>query len=51
MRSNVEFEGSLSGIEKFIKGTLVSGGVVAASAMFSVTMTAVLHALPRRIHR
>ena len=46
MRSNVEFEGPLSGIEKLIKGTLVSAGVVAASAMFSVTMTAVLHALP-----
>jgi hypothetical protein len=29
-----------------VKGGLASGGVVAASAMFSVTMTAVLQALP-----
>jgi hypothetical protein len=32
--------------ENLIKGGLAAGGVVSASAMFSVTMTAVLQALP-----
>lgn len=38
--------GLLSTAENFVKGGLASGGVVTASAMFSVTMTAVLQALP-----
>jgi hypothetical protein len=36
----------VSTAENFVKGGLASGGVVAASAMFSVTITAVLQALP-----
>lgn len=38
--------GLLSTAENWVKGGLASGGVVTASAMFSVTMTAVLQALP-----
>ncbi|MCG8092251.1 MAG: conjugal transfer protein TraG N-terminal domain-containing protein [Candidatus Thiodiazotropha endolucinida] len=38
--------GLLSTVENVAKGGLASGGVVAASALFSVTMTAVLQALP-----
>ena len=38
--------GLLSTAENFVKGGLAAGGVVTASAMFSVTMTAVLQALP-----
>lgn len=36
----------MSTVENFVKGGLASGGVVTASAMFSLTMTAVLQALP-----
>ena len=38
--------GLLSTVENVVKGGLASGGVVTASALFSVTMTAVLQALP-----
>jgi len=38
--------GLLNTVENGAKGGLASGGVVAASALFSVTMTAVLQALP-----
>lgn len=38
--------GWLSTAESWVKGGLASGGVVTASAMFSVTMTAVLQGLP-----
>jgi hypothetical protein len=38
--------GLLSTVENIVKGGLASGGVVTASALFSVTMTAVLQALP-----
>ena len=38
--------GLLNTVENVAKGGLASGGVVAASALFSVTMTAVLQALP-----
>ena len=38
--------GWLSTAENWVKGGLAAGGVVTASAMFSVTMTAILQALP-----
>jgi hypothetical protein len=38
--------GLLSTAENFVKGGLAAGGVLTASALFSVTMTAVLQALP-----
>ncbi len=38
--------GFLNTVENVAKGGLASGGVLAASALFSVTMTAVLQALP-----
>ena len=38
--------GLLSTVENIAKGGLAAGGVITASAMFSVTMTAVLQALP-----
>jgi len=38
--------GLLSTVENVAKGGLAAGGVITASAMFSVTMTAVLQALP-----
>jgi hypothetical protein len=38
--------GLLNTVENIAKGGLASGGVLAASALFSVTMTAVLQALP-----
>jgi hypothetical protein len=38
--------GLLSTAENFVKGGLAAGGVFTASALFSVTMTAILQALP-----
>ncbi len=43
---NAGSTGMLSTVENIAKGGLASGGVLAASALFSVTMTAVLQALP-----
>ena len=43
---NTGSTGLLSTVENVAKGGLVSGGVLAASALFSVTITAVLQALP-----
>ena len=43
---NTGSTGLLSTVENVAKGGLASGGVLVASAMFSVTMTAVLQALP-----
>ncbi len=44
--NNTGTTGLLSTAEKIAKGGLASGGVLMASALFSVTMTAVLQALP-----
>lgn len=44
--TNTGTTGWLSTAENWVKGGLAAGGVVTASAMFSVTMTAVLQALP-----
>jgi len=44
--NNTGSSGWMSTIENVVKGGLASGGVVTASALFSVTMTAVLQALP-----
>ena len=44
--NNAGSTGWLSTAENFVKGGLASGGVVTTSAMFSVTMTAILQALP-----
>jgi hypothetical protein len=44
--NNSSSTGLLSTVENIVKGGLASGGVVTASALFSVTMTAVLQALP-----
>ena len=44
--NNAGSMGWLSTAENFVKGGLASGGVVTTSAMFSVTMTAILQALP-----
>ena len=46
MANNAGSTGWLSTAENFVKGGLASGGVVTTSAMFSVTMTAILQALP-----
>ena len=43
---NTGTSGLISNAEQFVKGGLASGGVIAASALFSVTMTAVLQGLP-----
>lgn len=43
---NAASTGWLGTAESLIKGGLAAGGVVSASALFSVTMTAVLQALP-----
>lgn len=43
---NTANTGALATAESYIKGGLASGGVLIASALFSVTMTAVLQALP-----
>jgi hypothetical protein len=43
---NTATSGWLAAAENMIKGGLASGGVLTASALFSVTMTAVLQALP-----
>mgnify|MGYP002063880045 CR=1 FL=1 len=44
--NNTGTTGWLSTAENIVKGGLATGGVVTASAFFSVTMTAVLQALP-----
>jgi hypothetical protein len=44
--SNDSSTGLIGTAQNLVKGGLAAGGVVAASAMFSVTMTAVLQALP-----
>jgi len=44
--NNAGSTGWLSTAENFVKGGLAAGGVVTTSAMFSVTMTAILQALP-----
>ena len=46
MANNSGSTGLLNTVENVAKGGLASGGVLAASALFSVTMTAVLQALP-----
>lgn len=38
--------GLVSNVEQLVKGGLASGGVITASALFSVTMTAILQGLP-----
>ena len=43
---NTGTSGLISNAEQFVKGGLASGGVIIASALFSVTMTAVLQGLP-----
>ena len=43
---NTGSTGALSYVEQMAKGTLASGGVVTASALFAVTMTAILEGLP-----
>ncbi|MCP4128390.1 MAG: conjugal transfer protein TraG, partial [Gammaproteobacteria bacterium] len=43
---NAGSTGMLSTVENIAKGGLASGGVLVASTLFSVTMTAVLQALP-----
>ena len=44
--NNTGTAGALSYVERIAKGGLASGGVIAASALFSVTMTAILTGLP-----
>jgi len=44
--NNAGSTGLLSTAENFVKGGLAAGGVLTASALFSVTMTAILQALP-----
>ena len=44
--NNTGSTGWVGTAENLVKGGLAAGGVVSASAMFSVTMTAVLQALP-----
>ena len=44
--NNTGTAGALSYVERLTKGGLASGGVVTASALFSVTMTAILQGLP-----
>ena len=43
---NVPSSGVIGTSQQWIKGGLASGGVIAASALFSVTMTAILQGLP-----
>ena len=43
---NTGTSGLISNVEQVIKGGLATGGVITASALFSVTMTAVLQGLP-----
>ncbi|MDZ7643330.1 MAG: conjugal transfer protein TraG N-terminal domain-containing protein [Woeseiaceae bacterium] len=43
---NTGTSGLISHAEQFVKGGLATGGIVTASAMFAVTMTAVLQGLP-----
>jgi hypothetical protein len=43
---NTGTSGALSYVEHFAKGSLATGGVITASAIFSVTMTAILEGLP-----
>jgi hypothetical protein len=43
---NTGTSGLISNVEQFVKGGLATGGVITASALFSVTMTAVLQGLP-----
>jgi hypothetical protein len=43
---NTASTGWLATAENIVKGGLATGGVITASALFSVTMTAVLQALP-----
>jgi len=43
---NTANAGWVGTVENFVKGGFATGGVVTASALFSVTMTAVLQALP-----
>ncbi len=44
--NNTGTSGLISDAERLIKGGLATGGVITASALFSVTMTAVLQGLP-----
>lgn len=43
---NTGTSGALRYLEQMAKGTLASGGIITASAVFSVTMTAILAGLP-----
>jgi hypothetical protein len=43
---NTGTSGIVSYAEQAVKGGLATGGIITASAMFSVTMTAILHGLP-----
>jgi len=43
---NTGTSGLINNAEQFVKGGLATGGVIAASALFSVTMTAILQGLP-----
>ena len=43
---NTGTSGLISNAERLVKGALATGGVITASALFSVTMTAVLQGLP-----
>ena len=43
---NTTSDGWVGSVQNAVKGGLASGGVITASALFSVTMTAVLQALP-----
>ncbi len=44
--NNTGTSGLISNAERLVKGGLATGGVITASALFSVTMTAVLQGLP-----
>lgn len=44
--NNASGSGIINAAGSFVKGGLATGGVITASALFSVTMTAVLQALP-----
>ncbi len=46
VRNNSGHTGWLGATEQWLKGGLAAGGIVAASALFSVTVTTVLQALP-----
>ncbi len=43
---NTGTSGFISNAEQFVKGGLATGGIITASALFAVTMTAVLQGLP-----